>query len=174
MAIRRVAAKQVDGFRFAGPAARILQKTIPSEPQYDWIPWTLLSKPLRACRFALLTTAGVSLRSEAPFDMEREQREPTWGDPGFRRIPSWATAGDVQVNHLHINTAYIQQDLNVALPLQRFLELVQTGEIGTLAPTHYSIMGFNTDPTELVCDTALRIADAMRAEQVDVAFLVPV
>lgn len=174
MTIRRVIGKQVDGFRFAGPAARILQKTIPTAPQYDWIPWTLLVKPLSACRFALLTTAGVSLRTDAPFDMERERREPTWGDANFRRIPSHATANDVEVNHLHINTTYVQQDLNVALPVQRFQELAQAGVIGSLAPTSYSIMGFNTDPTELVCRSAPQIAAAMRAEEVEVALLVPV
>ena len=48
------------------------------------------------------------------------------------------------------------------------------GEIGALAPTHYSVMGYNTDPTELVCTSAPRIAESMQAEGVDVAFLVPV
>ncbi|MBI3246009.1 MAG: hypothetical protein HYZ50_05840 [Deltaproteobacteria bacterium] len=174
MSVRIVTDKQVDGLRFAGPAARILQQAIPTEPQYDWIPWTPLTKPLSACRFSLLTTAGVSLRTEVPFDMAREQQEPTWGDPSFRRIPSSATATEVDINHLHINTAYAKQDLNVVLPLQRFHELAQAGEIGSLAPTCYSIMGFNTDPTELVCNTAPKIVEGMRAEGVDVAFLVPV
>lgn len=174
MAVRVVANKQVDGLRFAGPAARILQQTIPTEPQYERIPWTPLLTPLPACRVALLTTAGVSLRSDLPFNLERERQEPTWGDPSFRRIPSSATANDVDINHLHINTAYAQQDLNVVLPLQRFQELEQSGEIGSLAPTSYSIMGFNTDPTELVCHTAPQIVEGMYAEGVDVAVLVPV
>jgi len=60
------------------------------------------------------------------------------------------------------------------LPLQRFQELEQSGEIGSLAPTCYSIMGFNTDPTEPVCDSAPKIAEAMRDEEVDAALLVPV
>jgi D-proline reductase (dithiol) PrdB len=166
--------KHVDGFRFAGPAARILQQVIPKEPQYDWIPWTPLTKPLSACRFSLLTTAGVSLRTDTPFDMERERQDPTWGDPSFRRIPSSATANDVDINHLHIVTTHAEQDLNVVLPLQRFQELKQSGEIGSLAPTCYSIMGFNTDPTELVCDTAPKIAEAMLDEGVEAVLLVPV
>ena len=174
MSVRMVTDKHVDGFRFAGPAARILRQSIPTTPQYDWIPWTPLTKPLSACRFTLLTTAGVSLRTDAPFDMTREQQEPTWGDPSFRCIPSSATANDVDISHLHINTEYAAQDLNVVLPLQRFQELEQSGEIGSLAPTCYSIMGFNTDPTELVCDSAPKIAEAMRDEEVDAALLVPV
>jgi D-proline reductase (dithiol) PrdB len=84
------------------------------------------------------------------------------------------TEKDVAVNHIHIKTEYISQDLNVALPLQRFQELAQSGEIGALAPTHYSIMGYNTDPTALVCLSAPQIATQMNAEGVEVAFLVPV
>lgn len=174
MPAKVVEGKVVDSYRFSGPAAKIMRQAIPQEPQYDFIPWTPLKKPLRECRVALLTTAGISLKTDTPFDMERERRDPLWGDPSFREIPRWASEKDIVVNHIHINPRYIYQDLNVALPLQRFQELAQLGEIGALAPTHYSIMGYNTDPTELVCTSAPQIADRMKAEEVDVAFLVPV
>ncbi len=174
MPAKVVAGKVVDSYRFSGPAAKIMQQAIPQEPQYDFIPWTPLRKSLRECRVALLTTAGISLKTDVPFDMERERQNPLWGDPSFRKIPHWATEKDVAVNHIHIKDDYIYQDLNVALPLQRFQELAQLGEIGALVPTHYSIMGYNTDPTELVCTSAPQIAESMQAEGVDVAFLVPV
>jgi hypothetical protein len=29
--------------------------------------------------FCLMTSAGVSIKTDPPFDMEREKREPTWG-----------------------------------------------------------------------------------------------
>lgn len=174
MAATIVEGKVVDSYRFSGPAAKIMRQAIPQEPQYDFIPWTPLRKPLSECRVALLTTAGISLSSDPPFNMERERQNPYWGDPSFRSLPSWVTEKDVAVNHIHIKTESIYQDLNVALPLQRFQELAQLGEIGELAPTHYSIMGYNTDPTELVCTSAPQIAARMNAEGVDVAFLVPV
>lgn len=174
MPAKVVEGKVVDSYRFSGPAGKIMRQAIPQDPQYDFIPWTPLQKPLRECRVALLTTAGISLKTDVPFDMERERRDPFWGDPSFRKLPSWATAKDVEVNHIHIKADHIYQDLNVALPLQRFQELVQLGEIGALVPTHYSIMGYNTDPTELVCTSAPQIAASMKAEGVDVAFLVPI
>jgi D-proline reductase (dithiol) PrdB len=174
MPAKVVAGKVVDSYRFSGPAAALMRKAIPQGPQYDLIPWTPLRKPLRECRVALLTTAGISLKADVPFDTERERQDPFWGDPSFRKIPHWATEKHVQVSHIHIKADHIYQDLNVALPLQRFQELVEGGEIGALAPTHYSIMGYNTDPTELVCASAPQIAQSMRAEGVDVAFLVPV
>lgn len=166
--------KVVDSYRFSGPAANIMRRAIPQEPQYDFIPWTPLQKPLSACRVALLTTAGISLKTDLPFDMERERRDPYWGDPSFRLLPSQTTEHDVAVNHIHIQDKYIYQDLNVALPLQRFQELAQLGEIAELAPTHYSIMGYNTDPTELISTSAPQIAATMTAQRIDVAFLVPV
>jgi D-proline reductase (dithiol) PrdB len=37
-------------------------------------PWAPLSKPLRECRVALATTAGVHLRSQIAFNMEDKER----------------------------------------------------------------------------------------------------
>ena len=64
-----------------------------------------------------MTSAGISMKNDPPFDMEREMQEPTWGDPSIRFIPSTAVESDIDVNHLHINTDYIKQDINVMLPL---------------------------------------------------------
>ena len=73
-------------------------------PREEPVPWTPLTKPLGACRVAAVTTAGVYMRSaEAPFDTEREQREPLWGDPTYRSIPRTARQADIGACHLHIN-----------------------------------------------------------------------
>jgi hypothetical protein len=80
----------------------------------------------------------------------------------------------VEINHIHINAAFASRDLNVVLPFQRFHELTAAGEIGSVADMGYSIMGYNTDPTEQVCRSAPRIVERMQTESVDVAFLVPV
>jgi len=68
-----------------------------------------MSKPLSRSTVALVTSAGISLKKDPPFDMEREKREPLWGDRSFREIPRDATEQDIDVNHLHINTTYIKQ-----------------------------------------------------------------
>jgi len=123
---------------------------------------------------ALLSTAGISCPPDPPFDMEGERANPFWGDPSWRRIPADATPGDVEVNHLHVDTGYIKQDLNVALPLTRLAELAAAGEIGSVAPSHYSVMGFQIDPTAQVRDSAPAIAAAMKQEEVRAAVLAPV
>ena len=139
------------------------------------VPWTPLRKPLRECRFSLLSTAGAYLKDEQePFDVEREKREPTWGDPTYRAIPREVRQEQIGVAHLHINTADLEADVNVALPINRFLELEAAVEIGSLAPTSYSVMGYQQSNDEGRDLIGPEIASRMKDEKVDCAFLTPV
>lgn len=166
---------EVDSWRFLPPRlARLLQARIQSDPPVSEVPFTPLASPLRETRVALLSTAGISCHPDPPFDMDGERNNPIWGDPSWRSIPSSATAGDIEVNHLHIDTSYIQRDLNVALPLTRLHELAAAGEVGSVAATHYSIMGYQLDPTAQVGESAPAIAARMREEAVTAAILAPV
>jgi D-proline reductase (dithiol) PrdB len=167
---------RVDPWRFAGSfLTRVLSSAIPEEPNHPPIPWAEVRKPLSESRVALLSTAGLSMRDDAPFDMEMERARPTRGDPSWRRLRSDATSEDVVANHLHIDTSYIARDLNVALPVDRLREQVAAGRVGAMAPSHYSIMGYQgNDSSALEQHSAPEIAAAMRAEEVDLALLAPV
>jgi D-proline reductase (dithiol) PrdB len=166
----------VDPWRFAGGfIARVLGARIPDEPTHDPVPWAPVSVPLSEAKVALLSTAGLSMRGDAPFDMEGERRNPTRGDPSWRRIAADATSASVEVNHLHIDTGYIERDLNVALPLDRLRELVSDGSVGSMAESHYSIMGYQGNDTSVLEEqSAPEIAAAMRGEGIDLALLAPV
>jgi D-proline reductase (dithiol) PrdB len=167
---------QVDPWRFAGSfLTRVLSGQIPDEPAHAEIPWTPVTKPLAKSRVALLSTAGLSQMGDSRFDMDGERARPTWGDPSWRRIDSAARQDELRADHLHIDTGYIERDLNVALPLDRLRELVSAGEVGEVAPTHYSIMGFQGNDTRVLeNESAPEIAAAMRNEGVDLALLAPV
>jgi D-proline reductase (dithiol) PrdB len=167
---------EVDAWRFTGSfLSRALGGQIPDEPTHDPIPWTPLEKPLSECRVSLLSTAGISLKSDAPFDMEMERRNPMRGDPSWRALPADATSADIASNHLHIDTGYIERDLDVALPVDRLRELAGRGEVGSIAHTHYSIMGYQgNDASRLTDESAPAIAASMREDAVDVAILAPV
>jgi D-proline reductase (dithiol) PrdB len=169
-------AREVDPWRFAGSfIAKVLGAAIPDTPSHAEIPWTPVSKPLSESKLALLTTAGLSMRGDEPFDMQGERERPTWGDPSWRKIRSDATPATIEANHLHIDTGYIERDLDVALPLGRLRELVAAGEVGAVADSHYSIMGFQgNDRSVLENESAPAIAAAMRSEEVDLALLAPV
>ena len=166
--------KRVDGFIFMPPSLRAwISKDIPEHPYSGRIPWTPLEKPISQTTFTLMTTAGISMKSDPPFDLERERREPAWGDPSYREIPKTATEGDIQVSHLHINTTYIKEDINVMLPLRRFQEFEQRGIIGKLATTCYSYYGFQLDPAVLLNETMPKVAERMRQENVEAVLLTP-
>ena len=166
--------KTVDGFRFMPPALRAwISKDIPDQPFGEDIPWTPLEKSIKETTFTLMTTAGISMKKDPLFDLEREKIEPAWGDPSYREIPRSATESDIEVSHLHINTEYIKQDLNVMLPLTRFQEFEKEGIIGKLADTCYSYYGFQLDPTALLKETMPRVAARMREDHIEAVLLTP-
>lgn len=166
--------KVVDGFRFMPPSLSAwISKDIPDHPYSGKIAWTPLDKPIKETTFTLITTAGISMKSDPPFDLEREKREPAWGDPSYRKIPRTATESDIEVSHLHVNTGYIKQDINVMLPLARFAEFEKEGVIGQLAPTCYSYYGFQMDATALLAESMPQVADQMRQEHVEAVLLTP-
>ncbi len=169
-------AKQVDPWRFAGSfLAKMLGGQIPEQPTHDPIPWTPLAKPLAEAKVALLSTAGLSMKGDPPFDLDFERAHPTKGDGSWRALRADATCAEIEANHLHIDTGYVERDLNVALPLDRLRERVAAGEVGAIADTHYSIMGYQGNDTQkLVNDSAPAIARSMRNEGVDLALLAPV
>jgi D-proline reductase (dithiol) PrdB len=168
--------REVDPWRFAGGFLKnVLSGAIPTEPSHDEIPWTPVTKALADSKVALLTTAGLSMKDDTPFDMELERKRPTRGDPSWRRLRADATSQSIEANHLHIDTGYIERDLNVALPLDRLRGLVNEGVVGAMADSHYSIMGYQgNDTTALEQESAPAIAEAMVSEEVDLALLAPV
>jgi D-proline reductase (dithiol) PrdB len=138
------------------------------------IPWTPLAKPLAQCTVAIVSSAGIALHTDPPFDREIEERDPWSADPSFRIIPRTATARDVRVCHLHINTSFAAQDLNCVMPLERLRELETPGEIARSAPSHYSYLGYTLRPEPLLGDSVPGIIRRLRDEQVDAVVLVPV
>jgi D-proline reductase (dithiol) PrdB len=166
--------KAVNGFRFLPPGlAAWIRTFIPEQEFQGFIPWTPLPKALNQATIALVTSAGISLKSDAPFDMEREKGDPLWGDRSYREIPREATEKDIAVNHLHINTAHIKQDINVILPLKRMAEFEEEGIIGHLADTAYSYYGFQWQSTEFLKEAIEPMAKKMKEEDVDAVLLTP-
>lgn len=164
----------VDSFKYLSPASTMVVKSLIARAPRDPVPWAPLRRPLEKATVALISTAGISMKSELPFDAEGERQNPWWGDPSFRVIPRTATARDVIVSHLHIDTRYILEDLNVALPLERLAEMEKSGAIGHAASSHYSFMGYLLDPTEFLASTVPAMIARMHAEGVDAAVFVPV
>jgi D-proline reductase (dithiol) PrdB len=138
------------------------------------IPWTPLRKPLHQSSVALISSAGMALATDKPFDQEIERQNPWFSDPSFRVIPRDTTAEEIRVYHLHINPDFIQHDINCAMPLQRLVELETSGDIGRAAPSHYSFIGYTCQPERLLDESVPAIISKLREEAVDAVVLVPI
>lgn len=133
-------------------------------------PWTPLRKDSKDSRIALVTTAGVHLRSQPPFDMEDRE-----GDPTFREIPAETPISDLMITHNYYDHQDADQDINVVLPMDRLRELEAEGAIGGIAPRHFSFMGhiLGRHIETLVNRTGPEVARMLKADGVDAVFLTP-
>jgi len=166
----------VDSYRFlprsfiplysgAGPA--------PGDEEPVWAPF---EKRLADARIAVLTSAGLYLEGvQPPFDGEREKAEPTWGDPTYRVLPAPLDGGALGMMHLHVNHEDVLADPEIALPLQGLAALVGDGVVGSVAPAHVSVMGYQQAGLEVWrTETAPAVVDLLRSQGTDGLILAPV
>jgi len=166
--------KQVDSYRFLDRLPRkLVQDWIGLEEPRE-IPWTPLSRPVEESTVALISSAGLALNTDDPFDQEGEKVNPWWGDPSFRSLPRTATTEDVNLYHLHVSPRIAEQDLNTFMPLQRLIELETLGEIGHSAARHYSYMGYILQPQRLLKVSVPDMIQCMKQDGVNLVILIPV
>ena len=165
--------KEVNSYCFIGGMTKRMVKSWISLEQPRPIPWTELDKPLADCTVALVSSGGIALKNDLPFDQEGERQNPWWGDPSYRVIPHTARTPDIRVYHQHIDPSLAEMDMNCLLPIERLEELVVAGIVGRSAASHYSIMGYLLEPAEMLEQTIPAIVENLRAEAVDVVLLVP-
>ena len=136
----------------------------------DTTPWQPLRQALSESTLALVTSAGLHLKSDPPFVTDPKQ-----GDTSYRIIPSTAMASDIAQSHTSIgfDRTAIYQDLNVSFPMDRLRELVDKGVIGRLAPNFYSFMGALRNPRGILEDSGPTVARRLQDEGVDAVFLTP-
>ena len=166
-------AKVVDSYHFLDSITKRLVKSWIKKESPREIPWTPLSKPLFDCTVALISTGGIALKTDRPFDQEGERKNPWWGDPSYRTIPRTVSRGDIRVYHLHIDPSPAEEDLNCLLPIERLSELVEEKRVGRVALSHYSFMGYLLEPKELPEKSIPAIIEQLRADKVDVVSLIP-
>ena len=130
-------------------------------PEGD-IPWATLSKPLSSAKVALVTTDGLYVEGQEPFER---------GDTSYRRIPSDVRKEAIQILHRGYDNGPANQDINCVYPLDRFKEMESEGVIGELSATGYSFMGLINDTETLINESAPEVARALKEDGVDAVFL---
>jgi D-proline reductase (dithiol) PrdB len=166
----------VDSYRFLPRSFIPLYSGATPEPGDDGPVWAPFEKRLAEAQIGLLTSAGLYLDgSQAPFDGEREKGEPTWGDPSHRVLPAALEGQDLGMMHLHVNHEDVLADPEIALPLGGLAGLVAEGRVGSVAPSHVSVMGYQQAGLEVWRrETAPAIVELLRDEGTDGLILAPV
>ncbi len=133
-------------------------------PAFDTTPF--VSGPaLSERRVAIVSSAALIQRGDKPFD---------FGSGEYRAVPGdWANA-DILMSHVSINfdRTGFQRDINVVFPIDRLREYAAEGVIGSVAGTHFTVMG-STDPAAMLA-SADGIAAALKADNVTAVVLCPV
>lgn len=154
--------------RFPSLAKRFVASYAPWESED--IPWTPFTKPLSECTVAMVTTAGVHHRDQAPFDMiDRD------GDPSFRVIDISRPLESLIITHDYYDHRDADKDINIIFPVERLREFAREGIIGRRANVHYGFMGHITGPhiMTLIANTAPEVARRLKRDGVDVVLFTP-
>ena len=134
----------------------------------DTVPFTPFSKQFSESRAALVTTTGVHLRNQRPFDTASRA-----GDPTYREIPSSTPASELEIHHGHYDQADAEKDINVVFPIEIMRELAADGIIGSLAKTFYGFMGYVMKFEQLERKYSPEVAGKLLLDNVDLVILTP-
>ena len=110
--------QKVNSYKYLDIATRRMVKTWKKMEEPGEIPWTPQDKSLSESTLAIISSAGLALNSDRPFDQEGERANPWWGDPSYRVLPRTAAVNEIRLYHMHINPSLVKQDLNTLFPLQ--------------------------------------------------------
>lgn len=121
--------------------------------------------PLEQRRIAMVSSAALHEKDQLPFMP---------GTAEHREVPASIPAADIRMSHVSINfdRSGFQRDINVVFPIDRLAELAADGKIGSIASSHYSVMG-STDPKTMGA-TVDALAARLTSDRVDGVLFLPV
>lgn len=132
------------------------------------LPEAFLQKPLSKCKVALVSTAGVHLKSDKPFDVDNPV-----GDPSYRIIPANVTEQELTVTHIYFDTKFAKTDPSIVFPLQQLREAAADGKVGSVSNINIGLNGGILDTALVEKDFIPKVVDLFHNEGIDAALLVP-
>jgi D-proline reductase (dithiol) PrdB len=144
------------------------------DPEYEFLrfettPWCEPRAPLRELRIALIASADLHRRGDAPFT----SLETALGDTTFRVIAHELPEEELALDAPYVDERYIARDPEVALPRRALDELAASGVISAAAAHHYSFAQGIVRPLPDLAARAAELAPRLRAECVDALVLLP-
>jgi D-proline reductase (dithiol) PrdB len=140
-------------------------KTYPRQPNFASPRLTPLRKSISESIIGIFTSAGIQPRNDTPLAETN--------DLSYRLIDREIPYSELIVAHQTPVRVWALEDLNVAFPRDRLVELEADGAIGRLAPMAVSMVGSITKFTELLQKTVPAIKKVYDAQGVDLVFLFP-
>lgn len=133
------------------------------------IPFVRPEKPLHESKVALVTTGGVHLKSQEPFDID----DPL-GDCSYREVPSEAGRDDLTWTHYyHAPDRKESGDLDGLFPLWTLGGISSEDLVGSQNSRHFSFMGAIHDAGPLIEETAPEVAGKLVSDGVDAVLITP-
>lgn len=127
------------------------------------IPYTPRSRELKETAFALVSTAGVHLRDQEPYNVD--------GDNSWRLIPGDVQANQLMVTHEHYDHSDADTDINCIFPIDRLRELAEEGIIGGVGDKHLGFMGYSQHLRDLYERSAPEMAKIILRSKADAVLL---
>jgi len=137
----------------------------PRQPVFAPPRLTPLRKDISQSTIGIFTSAGIQVRGDTPLAETN--------DLLYRLIDRETPYSELTVAHQTPVRVWALEDLNVAFPRNRLVELEAEGTIGRLAPGAVSMVGSITKFTELIQKTVPAIKEVFDAQEVDLVFLFP-
>jgi D-proline reductase (dithiol) PrdB len=127
------------------------------------IPYTPRSRELADSVIALVSTAGVHLREQEPYNVD--------GDNTWRLLPGDVSANQLMVTHSHYDHQDADLDINCVFPIDRLRELVVEGIIGGVNDKHLGFMGYTQNFRDLYERVAPEMAKLISRSKADAVVL---
>jgi D-proline reductase (dithiol) PrdB len=127
------------------------------------IPYTPRTRELSQSTFALVSTAGVHMRDQEPYNVD--------GDNTWRLIPGDVQASRLMVTHDHYDHRDADQDINCVFPIDRLRELAAAGVIGGVSDKHLGFMGYSQHLRDLYERAAPEMAKIIERSKADAVLL---
>jgi D-proline reductase (dithiol) PrdB len=127
------------------------------------VPYTPMWKSLSQMKIALVSTAGIHLKSQEPYNAE--------SDESFRILTGDFTAADLAITHGHYDHSEADIDPNVMFPIDRLRELAAEGFIGGVANKHVAMMGYSMKLKQVYEETLPAIAKEINRSNADAVIL---
>lgn len=126
------------------------------------VPFTPFEGRLSESIVALVSNAGVHLKSQEPFILE--------GDNSLRVLPGEVMSSELMVTHSHYDHADADREINCVFPIDRLRELQQEGMIGGVGDKHIGL-GYSLNLKETYEVTAPHVADVIERSKADLVVL---